>query len=61
MTGSRMNDLAASVVKVSPPIGVNWWLWFTSHDINWFVAAATIFYILLQSYYLIRNKGRKGD
>lgn len=56
-----MNDLASSVVKAAPPIGANWWFWFMSHDINWYVALATLAYIGLQSYYLIRNKGRKGD
>jgi hypothetical protein len=60
-TGETMKDIAASAVKAVPPIGANWWLWLQSHDINWYVAAATLVYIGLQSYYLIRNKGRKGD
>lgn len=54
------DNVVASAVKSAPPIGVNGWLWLSSHDINWWVAAATIFYIGLQSFYLIRNKGRKG-
>ena len=56
-----MNDLAASAVKAAPPIGANWWFWFTGHDINWWVALATIAYICLQAFYLIRNNGRRGS
>jgi hypothetical protein len=56
-----MNDVAASVAKAVPPLGANYWLWFTSHDINWYVALFTIAYIVLQSFYLIKNKGRKGN
>jgi hypothetical protein len=56
-----MNDIATNAVKAAPPIGVNYWLWFSSHDINWWVAIFTIAYICLQAYYLIKNKGRKGD
>jgi hypothetical protein len=37
-------------------VGANYWLWFTSHDINWYVAAATIVYIGLQAYVLVRDK-----
>lgn len=55
-----MSDLAASAVKAAPPVGANYWLWFQSHDINWYVAAATIVYIGLQAFYLIRNNGRRG-
>ncbi|MFP3638106.1 hypothetical protein [Paraburkholderia sp. SIMBA_054] len=51
-----MNDLVASAAKVAPPVGANYWLWFTSHDINWYVAAATIVYIGLQAYVLVRDK-----
>jgi hypothetical protein len=40
-----MHDIAASAVKVAPPVGVNYWLWLTGHDINWYVAAATLVYI----------------
>lgn len=56
-----MGDVASSVAKAAPPLGANWWLWLQSHDINWYVAVATLIYIGLQSYYLIRNKGMKGD
>jgi hypothetical protein len=55
-----MHDIAASAVKVAPPVGVNYWLWLTGHDINWYVAAATLVYIGLQSYYLVRNNGRRN-
>ncbi len=55
------SDLAASAVKSMPPVGMNFWLWLQSHDINWWVAAATLAYIGLQAYYLIRNKGRSDD
>ena len=56
-----MNDIAASVAKAAPPISANYWFWFTSHDVNWWVAMFTIAYIVLQAYYLIKNKGRKGE
>ncbi|WP_070105622.1 hypothetical protein [Burkholderia plantarii] len=53
------SDLASSAAKAAPAIGGNYWLWLTSHDINWWVALATLCYIGLQAYYLIRNKGRR--
>lgn len=53
------NEIAKSVVQTTPPIGGNLWIWLSSHDINWWVALATIAFIGLQSYYLIRNKGQK--
>lgn len=56
-----MNQAASDAMKVAPAIGANWWFWFSSHDINWWTALATIAYIILQAYYLIKNKGRKGD
>ena len=56
-----MNDLAASVAKVAPPVGANYWLWLSSHDVNWWVAIFTIGYICLQAFFLIKNKGRKGS
>lgn len=55
-----MKDIVASAAKTAPPVGANWWLWVQSHDINWWVAATTIFYIGLQAYYLIRNKGQRA-
>ncbi|MDN7871254.1 hypothetical protein QZM26_17750 [Burkholderia multivorans] len=54
------NDIAASAAKAAPAIGGNFWIWLSSHDINWWVALATLGYIGLQSYYLIKNKGRRG-
>ncbi|RQV20675.1 MULTISPECIES: hypothetical protein [Burkholderia] len=54
------NDLATSAVKAAPAVGGNFWLWLTNHDINWWVAVATIAYIGLQAFYLIRNKGKKA-
>ena len=56
-----MNDLSAGAAKVAPPVGANYWLWLSSHDINWWVAVATIAYIGLQAFYLIKNKGKKGS
>lgn len=50
------DDIAASAVKVSPAVGANAWLWLTGHDINWYVAAATLAYVLLQGYVLVRDK-----
>ncbi|MGQ7907214.1 hypothetical protein [Burkholderia sp. BC1] len=54
------NDLVASAVKVAPAVGGNVWLWLKSHDINWWVSVATIAYIGLQAYYLIKDKGRRA-
>ncbi|MGF7130532.1 hypothetical protein P3T40_002007 [Paraburkholderia sp. EB58] len=54
------NDIAASIAKAAPPTGANLWIWLGSHDINWWVAVATIGYIGLQAYYLIKSKGRRG-
>ncbi|MDR8920565.1 hypothetical protein FEP54_00667 [Burkholderia multivorans] len=54
------NDLAISAVKAAPAVVSNFWLWLTSHDINWWVAVATITYIGLQAYYLIKNKGKRA-
>jgi hypothetical protein len=50
------DDIASSVMKAGPPIGANFWLWLNSHDINWFVAVATLVYIGLQGYVLVRDK-----
>ncbi|WP_244143370.1 hypothetical protein [Burkholderia multivorans] len=49
-----------STAKAAPAVGSNFWLWLTSHDINWWVAVATIAYIGLQAYYLIKNKGKRA-
>jgi hypothetical protein len=50
------NDVAASIAKAAPAVGGNFWLWLTSHDINWWVALMTAFYIALQAYVLARDK-----
>ncbi len=56
------NDVLASVAKVTPPVAYNGWTWFVTHDINWFVALATLVYISLQVYVLVRDKVvRKGS
>ena len=58
--GEQMkSDVVASAVKAAPAIGGNFWLWLTSHDINWYVALATLGYIGLQAYYLIKNKRKR--
>ncbi|CAG9262243.1 hypothetical protein [Paraburkholderia caribensis] len=38
-------DLAASAVKGAPVAGGNFWIWLNGHDINWWVAVATLAYI----------------
>lgn len=60
------NEITKSVAQSALPAGVNgwqWWNWISGHDLNWYLAAlvsvATLFFIGLQSYYLIRNKGLK--
>ena len=57
---SMKSDLATSAAKVAPAVGSNFWLWLTNHDINWWVAVATIAYIGLQAYYLVKNKGKRA-
>lgn len=57
---SMKNDLATSVAKVAPAAGSNFWLWLTGHDINWWVAVATIAYIGLRACYLIKNKSKRA-
>lgn len=51
-----MKEIASSVAKATPPVGANFWIWLTSHDINWLVALATLIYISLQVYVLARDK-----
>ncbi|KVM83500.1 hypothetical protein WT94_20810 [Burkholderia stagnalis] len=53
------SDLAASAAMASLAALGNFWLRLTSHDINWYVALATLGYIGLQAYYLIKNKGKR--
>lgn len=59
------NDTAASIAKVSPPVGANFFLWLSTHDINWWVAVATLIYVGLQVYVMVRDKiirnGEMGD
>jgi hypothetical protein len=63
MNNDIARDVAKSVVQSAPPVGVSVWQWFGSHDLNWYLAAlvsvATLFYIGLQSFYLVRNNGKK--
>ncbi|MDR5771012.1 MULTISPECIES: hypothetical protein [unclassified Caballeronia] len=41
-----MNDeFVASAAKCAPVAGGNMWLWLGKHDINWWVAVATLAYI----------------
>jgi hypothetical protein len=53
------SEFVASMTKAAPAVGGNFWLWLTNHDINWYVALATLGYIGLEAYYLIKNKGRR--
>ncbi|WP_197419627.1 hypothetical protein [Burkholderia sp. TSV86] len=34
------SEVIASAMKTVPAVGSNFWLWLTSHDINWYVAVA---------------------
>ncbi|KVE34286.1 hypothetical protein [Burkholderia sp. TSV86] len=52
------SEVIASAMKTVPAVGSNFWLWLTSHDINWYVAVATLAYIGLQAYYLIKTNGK---
>lgn len=57
------NEVANSAAKALPPVGSNVWIWLQTHDINWWVAAATLVYVGLQVYVLVRDKiiERKRD
>lgn len=57
------NEAVTSVVKATPPVASNFWIWLQTHDINWWVAAATLVYVGLQVYVLVRDKilSRKRD
>ncbi|KVE34290.1 hypothetical protein WS68_09875 [Burkholderia sp. TSV86] len=37
---SMKSEVIASAMKTVPAVGSNFWLWLTSHDINWYVAVA---------------------
>ncbi|WP_250528851.1 hypothetical protein [Caballeronia sp. ATUFL_F1_KS4A] len=39
------DEFAASMAKNTPVVGGNFWLWLSNHDINWWVAVATLAYI----------------
>ncbi len=53
------SEIIASAMKAAPAVGSNFWLWLSSHDINWYVALATLCYIGMQAYYLSKSKGRR--
>ncbi|SAK69415.1 hypothetical protein AWB80_03562 [Caballeronia pedi] len=38
-------DFLVNMSKGAPVVGGNFWLWLSSHDINWWVAVATLAYI----------------
>ena len=50
------NDITTSIAKAAPPTAANFWLWLVAHDINWWVAVATLIYVGLQGYVLVRDK-----
>lgn len=56
MWGSIQSEIAASAVKATPPVASNFWIWLQTRDINWWVAAATLVYVGLQVYVLVRDK-----
>jgi hypothetical protein len=43
--GSMKSEVVASAAKAAPTVGSNFWLRLTSHDINRYVALATLGYI----------------
>lgn len=47
---------AGEALKSVPAVGANAWLWLTNHNLNWWVALATLIYIALQAYVLVRDK-----
>lgn len=51
-------DLAASAAKAMPVVGGNYWLWLSSHDINWWVAVATLAYIGASFVFALRKDRR---
>ncbi|UXC34771.1 hypothetical protein [Cupriavidus gilardii] len=53
---SIQSEVTASAVKATPPVASNFWIWLQTRDINWWVAAATLVYVGLQVYVLVRDK-----
>ena len=47
---------AGDFLKMAPPTAANFYIWLTSHDINWYVALATLLYVSLQIYVIARDK-----
>ncbi|KUY54292.1 hypothetical protein [Burkholderia sp. RF2-non_BP3] len=54
------SDLAASAAKVAHTVGCNFWLWLIIHSVNRWVAVATIAYVGLQAYYVVKNSGKRA-
>ncbi|MEM5371960.1 hypothetical protein V4C53_38900 [Paraburkholderia azotifigens] len=52
-------DLAASAVKGAPVAGGNFWIWLNGHDINWWVAVATLAYIAASFVLALRRDRRE--
>lgn len=56
MTQQDATPVGTEILKMTPPTAANFYIWLTSHDINWYVALATLIYISLQTYVIIRDK-----
>ncbi|MDR5756510.1 hypothetical protein [Caballeronia sp. LZ035] len=52
------NDMAASAATTAPAMGWNFWLWLSDHDINWWVAVATLAYIGASFAFALRKDQR---
>lgn len=50
------NEAVPILARVTPPVASNAWIWLETRDINWWVAAATLVYVGLQVYVLVRDK-----
>ncbi|WP_257127745.1 MULTISPECIES: hypothetical protein [unclassified Burkholderia] len=40
-------------------VGCNFWLWLIIHSVNRWVAVATIAYVGLQAYYVVKSSGKR--
>lgn len=55
------DELLSAATKASPPVSVTVWQYFFGLPVEKWVAAATLFYIILQAYFLITDRIEKRN
>jgi hypothetical protein len=53
------NEITGAVVRMSPPAAVAAWNYVLGMPIEKWVSVATLIYILLQAYFLLKDRLRK--